>query len=200
MGYWGNVSKIAAGQALKDAKLDSVVSAVIAILAQCLIASAIFVGLGFTEAALATRVLTALTPFLTFPIAFLIRAALVPHVADAALREELDLLRNPPSPERFEDGLYQHGALVGIVTNPKEIGDDQMEFDAVENSNDLRRREAFFYRDKLLFLNAVVRYIGTQSITTMTADGPKSVTRHAVMTGVRCHVIGSTNTVARPQA
>lgn len=197
MGYWGNVSKIAIGQAIKDAKLDSVVTAVIALLAQGLIAICIFIGLGqITNATAVTRVLTALTPFLTFPVAFIIRAALAPPVIDQALRAELDQLRNPPPPERFDDGIYQYGTLVGIVSDAQEIG-DQMEFAAIEDSDRLNRREAFVYRDMLLFLNASTGYIGTQTITTVSADGPKSLTRRAVMTGVRCHVIGSTRTVAR---
>ncbi|MET3710275.1 hypothetical protein ABIC65_000955 [Sphingomonas trueperi] len=183
---------------MKDAKLDSVASAVIAILAQCLIAAAIFIGLGFTETALITRALTALTPFLTFPIAFLVRSILEPRRIDSALRDEINLLRSPPHPSRFDDGLYQHGALVGIVTNPREITNDQIEFDAIEESDTLKRREAFFFRDKLLFLNVVVGYAGTQISTTITAEGPRSITRRAVMTGVRCHIIGTASTVARP--
>jgi membrane protein implicated in regulation of membrane protease activity len=195
MGYWRALTATAAKQALKDAKLDSVASAVIILLAQALVAVGFFVVVGqFTQANAITRALTALTPFLTFPVAFVIRAILLPAVLDQELRATIESLKNPPPPERYDDGIYQHGTLVGIVSDPREAG-HQIEFGAVENSDGLRRQEAFFYRDRLLLLDTVSQYAASQTSLTITAEGPISQTRKAVMTGVRCRIIGSVGTV-----
>lgn len=197
MGYWKRFAQRAASEARKDAKLDSVVSAVIALIAQGFIAFGIYVALGeFTNATAATRILTAATPFLTFPVAFLIRAAILPKTLDNELRAEIALLKNPPRPDGYDDGIFQHGRLVGVVSGVS-FGSGILTFTSIENSDGLNLSEVFFYQETLLFARSVGEYRGARNVTVVDSSGSKSFEQKAVRTNVSCAVIGSASTVAR---
>lgn len=216
MGYYGQLGKRAASEALKDAKLDSLVPAIASILAQGLASALLYMFAGsFSGATTVTRILAAAIPFLAFPVAFLIRAGMAPGamakeaslscdsaLADkqltiTALENELQALHDPPRPDRFADGIYQHGRLVGIVSGSS-MQDGRFVLHQIEDTEGLNHRQAFFFQDRLFVIGSISRSIGSLSSAVLGPDGPKTHTTKAVLQGVRCHEIGDFQTVKRP--
>ncbi len=201
MGYWREIAKSVGRQALKDAKLDSAVSAVIALLAQALIAFGIFIGLGqFTEATAVTRALTALTPFLTFPVAFVIRFAFAPALHFQALQAEteenagrlqarINHLENPPPPDGKNETIYQDGNAVGNVVGAITRKGPLLIFDEIENCTaDLGR--AFVFMDEILYFQR------ERNSAQMIMGGP--IPRINVRTGVEAFALGTLSSVRIP--
>ena len=79
MGYWGTVAKRAAKEAAKDVRLDSAVGVVVLLVSQTIVGAGLFAALGqWTGANIWTRIMTALAPFVVYPLAFTIRMVIVP--------------------------------------------------------------------------------------------------------------------------
>lgn len=104
MGYWGNVARLAAKAATDDSKFHTANLAT-GLLVQGAIAGTIFVASGFTEASAVTRALTAATPFLTWPAAFLVRFVAVPPKLAAEAASEIKRLQ-PPTGPHLKGGFY----------------------------------------------------------------------------------------------
>jgi hypothetical protein len=189
MAYWKTLAKRALLEALKDSKLDSEVDAMIALLAQAVISLILWFALGaYTDATLATRALAAATPFLTFPVAFVIRAVLAPKATDQQLRTEqateletqkerqtaltgeIERLKNVPMPAHFEDGLYQEGKLVGIVFGASVDG-ELAQFSEVHNGL-FDQSKPFLFRDFVLRMKSYRNYIACSTSVTVTDKGP----------------------------
>lgn len=124
MGYWGEVAKRAAKTALQDARLNTT-SVVSGFVVQGVIAAILFVVTGFTEATLMQRVLTALVPLLTFPVAFTVRMITEPAAMAVDDRAKIaaleDAAKNDPVSHTLEMTLSatnQHvpGQLHAVVT------------------------------------------------------------------------------------
>ena len=124
MGYWGVVARRAARAALQDAKLTTA-SVVTGFIVQAMVALILFVALGFTDATLWARALTALTPFLTFPIAFGVRFLTEPANIYAEDRAKIEALEraaaDDPISHRLElgaslDRVREAGRLTATVT------------------------------------------------------------------------------------
>lgn len=97
MGYWGKVARRAGKAALEDAKWTTP-NVVTGLLVQGVSAAAIFFLLGFTEANLIGRGIAAATPFLTVPMAFLVRLVLTPPAMAREAECEIAALRPKPGP------------------------------------------------------------------------------------------------------
>jgi hypothetical protein len=80
MSYWGRVFVRAVHEAAKNAKLDTWANALTVISTQLLISAIIWIAYGYAlpNGTLMMRVLTTITPFLIFPIAFIVRFFVVP--------------------------------------------------------------------------------------------------------------------------
>ena len=207
-GYYGNVLRHAKRQALKDAKLDNATASIVSLAAQAGASLLLYISLGgFTEATGITRLLTALTPFLAFPVALLWNMIRSPATLAAEQQETItslikavNELEHPPRPNRYEDGIYQGGKLVGIAYGMRYVAKGQMTFDAVEESSGLNTGQACYYQDMLLLITSVGRYIGTKSVMEVHDNGASSRVAHGVKEGVSAILIGDRTTARLPMS
>jgi hypothetical protein len=206
VGYYGDVLRHAKRQALKDAKLDNATAAIVSLGAQAAASFVLYISLGgFTEATGITRLLTALTPFLAFPVALLWNIIRSPAILAAEqdgmitrLIDTVSKLEHPPKPNRYDDGIYQGGKLVGIAAGFKYVAKGQVSFASIEESSDLNTEQACYYQEMLILITSVGRYIGTKSVMEVHAKGATSRVSHGVKEGVSAVIIGDRNTARIP--
>ncbi|WP_380929132.1 hypothetical protein [Sphingomonas arantia] len=210
------MAKVAATQALKDAKLDSPVAAAASLCGQAMASVILYLALGsFTEMTTATRSLTAAAPFLAFPVALIIRLVSTPGVmareasevfqreltwwkeANGNLIKGLNALTDPPRPPDFEDGIYQNGSLVGKVIGMRTT-DHKITFEQIENTEALDRNKAFYFQDILLMIVDFGGLTASQNRVIIDKSGARTVTAKAVIQRVTCRSIGDVRTVKRP--
>ena len=190
MGYWREIADAAHGKALKDAKLDSAVSAVISLLVQAATAVLIYALAGFTPASEMTRVIVAITPFLTYPLAFGVHFALEPKAHFEATCRELELIRNPKRPPDYETSVFQNGVAVGRVVGKVEDRGNKVRlyFDEIEDFV-WDPFSAFVYKDDIVF------FLRAESQTVLLVS--QGYTRHNVWRKVETLRVGNLGTVAR---
>lgn len=211
------MARQAGSQAMKDAKLDNLTSVVISLGAQAAASATLWWALGeFTSATGWGRAITAATPFLTFPIAFLVRALLAPAAMDHDLRTQhgtevhnltkenvslsdaIEVLKNPGEPLGFDDHLFQYGKAVAMVHGSPQQVKDGICFPMLSDTEQLNVRQAFFYRGDLFVVSAISSSMGSYASSVIGPDGPKHVNLKAVLQSVVCYPLGTYETVKRP--
>lgn len=133
MGYWKQVFKRAAREAAKDLKLDTWAAAVIALIAQGIVSAGIWIALGHTMPAgtLWTRILTAAAPFLTFPIAFLIRFSTVPPKMAQESEKELARFAEKEAGNLHQlQEFYREGSVLALSPVATEADLEKLQNDA----------------------------------------------------------------------
>lgn len=215
--YWRPLGRYAMRQALKDAKLDSGVLVVISLGAQALAASGLWWLLGeFTNSTGWGRAITAATPFLTFPVALVVRSVLAPAALAANAQEAhttevedlqerlgritaaLEALNNPADPPGYADHVYQYGKPVGAVHGDIQDVQNGICIPMLADTDDMKLGEAIFFRGKIYAVGPVGGSIANFSSTTLGPDGPKHVRLTSVLKNVMCYPLGTYATVKRP--
>jgi hypothetical protein len=92
---------------------------------------------------------------------------------------------NLPKHPNFEDGIFQNGQLVGLVSGFTCEGSSYL-FDHMRDTENFDFTSPFLFRDNFLMLVSYKRTIGMSTRVVNGPGGPKSVFAKAVIEGVRC--------------